>query len=216
MLKQLVVKEFKLEFRQKSTIAAVILYVAGTVFISALSFKIKPDKPTWNALFWITYLFTGVTVSGKSFLKETGGQALFNYSYYSPHHFIFGKIIYNMIFLSALNFILWLLFLFFLGDAVDNKLFFFIVLELSTIGLSASLTLMSAIAAKANSGFGLISILSFPVVTPLLLASIKAGKQAVDGIEWAGVNFNNLIVLLALSIISILLALILFPFIWKE
>jgi len=90
MLLHLIKKEFLLEFRQKSTIGGVLVYVVGTVFVSALCFKGRLDKPTWNALFWVITLFTSVTISGKSFLKETGGQALFNFFALQPaavHYF---------------------------------------------------------------------------------------------------------------------------------
>src|SRR3954468_15526983 len=103
MLVSLIKKEFLLEFRQKSTIDGVLVYVIGTIFVSALCFKGHLDKPSWNALFWVITLFTSVTVSGKSFLKETGGQALFNYLHYSPRTFIMGKIIYNMVFMMVLS-----------------------------------------------------------------------------------------------------------------
>ena len=76
-----------------------LVYIIGTVFVSALCFKGKLDKPTWNALFWVITLFTSVTISGKSFFKETGGQALFNFLHYTPQQFIISKIIYNMLFI---------------------------------------------------------------------------------------------------------------------
>src|SRR6478735_6188633 len=99
---ELLRKEFLLEFRQKSALGGVLVYVAGTIFVSALCFKGKLDKPSWNALFWVITLFTSVTISGKSFLKETGGQALFNYLYYSPQQFIIAKIVFNMLFMLGL------------------------------------------------------------------------------------------------------------------
>ena len=70
MLRALLAKELLLEFRQKSTIGGVLVYVVGTIFVSALCFKGQLDKPTWNALFWVITLFTSITISGKSFLKE--------------------------------------------------------------------------------------------------------------------------------------------------
>ena len=82
MILSLIKKELLLEFRQKATIGGVLVYIIGTVFVSALCFKGKLDKPTWNALFWVITLFTSVTISGKSFFKETGGQALFNFLHY--------------------------------------------------------------------------------------------------------------------------------------
>src|SRR4051812_2399088 len=103
MLLSLIKKEFRLEFRQKTTLGGILVYVVGTIFISALCFKGRLDKPTWNALFWVITLFTSVTISGKSFIRETGGQALFNFLHYDPRHFILSKIVYNMVFMLFLS-----------------------------------------------------------------------------------------------------------------
>lgn len=216
MLLQLIKKEFLLEFRQKSTLGGVLVYVIGTVFVSALCFKTHIDKPTWNALFWVITLFTSVTISGKSFLKETGGQALFNYLHYKPQQFIFSKIIYNMVFMFLLSFITFFFYAFFITNQVENLSLFFIILTLASTGLAGVLTLMSAIAAKANGNFALMSILSFPVIMPLILVIIKLSKQAVDGIEWAGIGFDFLVILMALNCLTIALSFLLFPHLWKD
>ncbi|MEO6301641.1 MAG: heme exporter protein CcmB [Bacteroidia bacterium] len=216
MIISLIKKEFLLEFRQKSTIGGVLVYVIGTIFVSALCFKGKLDKPTWNALFWIITLFTSVTISGKSFLKETGGQALFNFLHYSPSHFIVAKILYNMVFMLALSFITFFFYSFFIKNEVENLGLFFIVLTLASTGLAAVLSLMSAIASKANGNFAIMSILSFPVLMPLILVVIRISKQAVDGIEWAGVGFNFIGILVALNVLTIALSFLLFPYLWRD
>jgi heme exporter protein B len=216
MIVSLIKKELLLEFRQKSTIGGVIVYVIGTIFVSALCFKGKLDKPTWNALFWVITLFTSVTISGKSFLKETGGQALFNFLHYSPTQFIVAKILYNMVFMLALSFITFFFYAFFIKNEVENLGLFFIVLILASTGLAAILSLMSAIASKASGNFAIMSILSFPVLMPLILVVIRISKQAVDGIEWAAVGFSFIGILVALNVLTITLSFLLFPYLWRD
>ncbi len=216
MILSLIKKELLLEFRQKSTIGGVAVYVVGTIFVSALCFKGHVDKPTWNALFWIITLFTSVTISGKSFLKETGGQALYNYLHYSPSQFIIAKTIYNMVFMLALSFITFFFYGFFIKNEVENLSLFFLVLILASTGLAAILSLMSAIASKANGNFAIMSILSFPVLMPLILVVIRISKQAVDGIEWAGVGLNFIGILVALNVLTIALSFLLFPYLWRD
>ncbi len=216
MLSALIKKEFLLEFRQKSTLGGVLVYVAGTIFVSVLCFNGRLDKPTWNALFWIITLFTSVTISGKSFLKESGGAGLFNYLHYSPQQFIIAKILYNMVFMLALSFITFFFYAFFVKNEVGNMPMFFIVLTLASTGLAGVLSLMSAIAAKANGNFAMMSILSFPVVMPLILVVIRLSKQAVDGLEWAGVSLSFISILAALNVLTIALSFLLFPYLWKD
>ena len=216
MLLPLIKKEFLLEFRQKSTIGGVLVYVIGTIFVSALCFKGKLDKPTWNALFWVISLFTSVTISGKSFLKETGGQALFNFLHYSPRQFILSKILYNMVFMLCLSFVTFFFYAFFIKNEVENLGLFFIVLVLASSGLAGVLSLMSAISSKASGNFAIMSILSFPVLMPLILVVIRLSKQAVDGLEWAGVGFDFIVILTALNVLTIALSLLLFPYLWRD
>ncbi len=216
MLSFLIKKEFLLEFRQKSTIGGVLVYVIGTIFVSALCFKGKLDKPTWNALFWVITLFTSVTISGKSFLKETGGQALFNFLHYSPQQFIIAKILYNMVFMLCLSFVTFFFYAFFIKNEVENLSLFFIVLILASSGLAGILSLMSAISSKASGNFAIMSILSFPVLMPLILVVIRLSKQAVDGLEWAGVGFDFIVILVALNVLTLALSFLLFPYLWRD
>jgi heme exporter protein B len=215
-LSSLIKKEFLLEFRQKSTIGGVLVYVVGTIFVSALCFKGRLDVPTWNALFWVITLFTSVTVSGKSFMKETAGQALFNYLHYNPRVFIIARILYNMGFMLCLSFITFFFYCFFIRNEVGNMALFFIVLLLASSGLAGVLSLMSAIAGKASGNFAIMSILSFPVLMPLILVVIRLSKQAVDGIEWAGVGFDLIVILAALNVLTIALSFLLFPYLWRD
>ena len=216
MITSLIKKEFQLEFRQKSTLGGVLVYVIGTIFVSALCFKGKLDKPTWNALFWVISLFTSVTISGKSFVKETGVQALFSYLYYNPRHFILAKTLYNMVFMLALSLVTFFFYGFFIKNEVENLPLFLMVLCLASSGLAGILSLMSAIAGKAGGSFAMMSILSFPVLTPLILVIIRLSKQAVDGIEWAGVSADLMVILLALNVLSVALSFLLFPYLWRD
>lgn len=216
MILSLIKKELLLEFRQKATIGGVLVYIIGTVFVSALCFKGKLDKPTWNALFWVITLFTSVTISGKSFFKETGGQALFNFLHYTPQQFIISKIIYNMLFMLCLSFITFFFYVFFIKNEVENLGLFVIILILASTGLAGVLSLMSAIASKASGNFAIMSILSFPVLLPIILVVIHLSKQAIDGIEWAGLGFDFLVILTALNILIIALSFILFPYLWRD
>lgn len=216
MLLELIKKEFTLEFRQKSSLAGVLVYVIGTIFVSALCFKARLDKPTWNALFWVITLFTSVTICGKSFLKETGGQALFSYLHYSPQQFIFSKIVFNMVLMFCLSCITFFFYAFFIKNEVENISLFFVILVLASSGLGGVLSLMSAIASKANGNFAIMSILSFPVLMPLILVIIRLSKQAIDGIEWAGIGFNFILILAALNVLTLALSFLLFPYLWRD
>ena len=216
MIKKLFYKEVLMEFRQKNLLGSIIIYIIGTIFITALSLKGKIDKPTWNALFWIIHLFTSVNISVKNFNSKSNEINLFTYLYYKPTDLIIAKMLYNIVFIIGASLLTFFFYSLFIKNQADNLPLFLIVLITGSAGLASVLTIMSALASKAGGNFALISILSFPLLTPLLIVIIKLSKQAVDGIEWAGVNFNLLYALLALNIINIALNILLFKYLWKD
>lgn len=214
-IKNLIAKEILLEWRQKYAFGGMLLYVISTVFVCFLSFKRIVDVPTWNALFWIIILFASVNAVAKSFIQESRGRLLYYYTLVSPQSIILSKILYNAILVCILSVLSFGIYSLMIGNPVLNFSLFFVSLILGSIGLSSILALVSAIASKANNNITLMSVLSFPVILPLLILLIRLSKNAVDGIDWA-VNIPYLISLFSLDIIVIMLAFLLFPYLWKD
>ncbi len=210
----LIKKEFVLEFRQKASLGGVLVYVVSTIFISALSFNKSIDPRTWNALYWIIFLFSAVTICGKSFVKESGGAALNNYVLYKPLIFFGSKLIYNFIFLLTISLFTLFFYSWFVGFKVNNSALFVLVLILACMGFSAILTLMSAIASKAENNYSMMSILSFPILIPVLILVLRLGMQAIDGLAWS-VSTDFLLILTSINAICIVLSLLLFPYLWR-
>ncbi|MBP8034413.1 MAG: heme exporter protein CcmB [Bacteroidia bacterium] len=215
LLSQLIKKEFLLEFRQKSTLAGILVYIVATVFISALSFKKIIHPTVWNALFWTIFMFISVNVSSKSFMQETKGKGLYNYLYYNPRTFILSKIIYNMLLMAVLSLLTFFFYSWFVGSMVQDMGMFLLALVFSSSAFSGILSLMSAIASKANNNISLMAILSFPVLMPLLLVSVKLSKHAIDGLAWS-VSYKYLLILIMLNFVVVALATLLFNYLWKE
>lgn len=216
LLSALIKKEFKLEFRQKSTLAGILVYIVATVFISALCFQRVITPVVWNALFWVIFTFISINVSTKSFMQETKGKGLYNYLYYHPQHFILSKILYNMLLMATLSLLTFFFYSWFVGRIPTMNLGMFLLgLLFSSSAFSGVLSLMSAIASKANNNISLMAILSFPVLMPLLLVSVKLSKYALDGLAWS-VSYKYLLVLIMLNFVVVALATLLFNYLWKD
>jgi heme exporter protein B len=211
----LIKKEFTLEWRTKSSMAGMVVYILSSIFISYLSFKSIVDVPTWNALFWLLILFAAVNSVAKSFLSESRGVQLFYYTFLNPQSVIFSKIIYNGSMLFILSLITFAAYTIFLGNPVQNILLFFVTLLIGCFGLSSVLTMISSIASKAGQQSTFMAILGFPVLLPLLMMLIRLSKNAIDGIEMSA-NYQYIVLLVALNIMIPALAFILFPYLWRE
>lgn len=214
-IQTLVKKEFMMEFRNKVSISSMLLYVISTIFICYQSFKEVSEIPVWNALLWIIILFSAVNAVNKSFYAENKGQQMFFYLLTSPQNIIISKILYNVILINSLTLITYIIYSIMLGNPGDFPSQLWIILVLGSTGIASILTLVSAIAAKTNNNLGLTSILAFPVMVPLIMTVIKAGKNAADLLSFS-VNVKYIAVLGGLDILIIGLSFILFPYLWRE
>lgn len=208
-------KDILLEFRQKHTFYGILLYIASTVFVLYLSID-KPDANVWNGLFWTIQLFICVNAVAKSFLQESRGRMLYFYSIASPVEFIIAKIVYNVVLMIFMSLMSLFLFFIFLNNPVDNSLRFTGIVILGGASISIVFTLMSAIAAKAQQNAALIAILGFPVILPQLLLLMRLSKSAFAEVfrEGAVLQLEGLIA--GLDVLVIAMAVVLFPYLWKD
>ena len=208
-------KELMLEWKQKYAFNGLLLYVLSTVFICYLSFRQILDVPTWNALFWIIQLFAGINAIAKSFLSESSGRMLYYYSITGPRPVILSKIIYNFLLIIVLSFINLLFYSLFIGNPVQDLPMFILAMVLGSAGFSSVLSMVSAIASKAGNSATLMSILSFPILIPLLMTTIRFSKNAIDGLPWS-VSYPFIIILCSLNVLIIALGFLLFPYLWTD
>jgi len=208
-------KDLLLELRQQHTFYGILLYVASTIFVLYLAIN-KPEADVWNGLFWIIQLFVCVNAVAKSFLQEGRGRMLYFYSITSPVNFIIAKLIYNIILMLLMSALSLLLFVILLKDPVSNMPQFIGIVCLGGISLSLVFTLMAAIAAKAQQNAALMAILGFPLIIPQLLLLIRLSKTAFGEIFRQNAVMQISLLLIGLDLMVIVLAVILFPFLWKE
>jgi heme exporter protein B len=209
-------KDVLLEFRQKHTFYGILLYIASTIYVLYLAIINELDANVWNGLFWVIQLFICVNAVAKSFLQESRGRMLYFYSIASPVEFVVSKMIYNLFLMIAMSLLSLLLFSVFLGNPVQNSLWFVGIVVLGGGSISIVFTLMSAIAAKAQQNAALIAILGFPVILPQLMLLMKLSKAAFAEVFREGAVMQLAGLIGGLDILVIAMAVILFPYLWKD
>lgn len=209
-------KDIMLELRQQHTFYGILLYIASTIFVLHLTMPESPDANVWNSLFWVIQLFVCVNTVAKSFLQESRGRMLYFYSIASPVEFIIAKLLFNVILMILMSLVSLLLFFTFLDNPVSNSLWFTGIVLLGGTSISLVFTLMSAIAAKAQQNAALIAILGFPVILPILLLLMRLSKAAFAEIFKEGAIFQLSGLIGLMDLLVIVLAVILFPFLWKD
>jgi heme exporter protein B len=217
-VKILIAKELTLELRRKSVISGLGLYLFSLIFICYLTFNLRQasiSEATWSALFWLTILFSVINTVAKSFIGEKKGLSIYYYGIARPEAIILSKIIYNTILCFVLSVAGYLLFVLFMPSPVQDHGLFLLTLMLTSVGFSSSLSLISGISSKANNSNVLMAVLSFPVITGILLMAIKLTKNVLDGLD-RSVSYDELLNLLAINCIVGALAYLLFPYIWRS
>lgn len=208
-------KDVLLELRQQHTLYGILLYIAATIFVLYLSVD-ELESTVWNGLFWVIQLFVCVNAVAKSFLQESKGRMLYYYSIVSPVTFITAKIIYNIGLMMGMSVVSLLLFSLFLGSPVTNAAVFTGITVLGGASISLVFTLMSAIAAKASQNAALMAILGFPVILPLLLLLMRLSKTAFSEVFKEGALLQVTGLIVGLDALIIVMAVILFPYLWKD
>ena len=211
----LVKKDLLLEIRQQYTFYGILLYVASTIFVLYLAMGEGPEEKVWNALFWMIQLFICINAVAKSFLAESRGRMLYFYTIAGARDFILSKLLFNGVLMVLMSLVSLLLFQLLLGNPVHNLLKFVGIVCLGGISLNLVFTFLSAIAARAQQNAALMAIMGFPLIIPQVLLLMRISNSAFADVIQAGL-FKIILMLIGLDIMVIALAVILFPFLWKD
>jgi heme exporter protein B len=206
-------KDLLLEIRQQYTFYGILLYIGATIFVLYMAMD-EPESRVWNGLFWVIQLFICINAVAKSFLQESRGRMLYFQALSSPQNFVLAKLLFNsllMILMSALSLGLFMLFL---GNPVQKMAQFIGLVILGGWGLSLVFSFLAAIAAKAQQSAAIMAILGFPLIIPQLLMLMQVSNSFFSKSNPA--ILTTVLLLATIDLFVIILAVILFPFLWKD
>jgi len=213
-VQRLVQMEIALDYRKPSVIGSVILQLGVTAMLSMLS-QPRITGSIWNNLFWITLILGTITAISKNFTLVSKGRWLYWNQLSSPLETLISKMIYGWISMIAMSLINLLFFAWFMGIPIIHIGNYYILLILTTGGISTVYTFIGAIASKTgNSGF-LAPVLSLPLIMPLILVGIKASRKTLNPVLVSSLN-KDLMLLGALDLMIIILSAVLFQALWKD
>lgn len=217
----LIKKDMLLEWRMRYAISGILLYVVATVFVIYIILNSERaadfmNYRWWSILFWLTMVFTAVNAIAKSFTQESRERLLYYYVLVRPQSVILAKMLYNTLLMLLLAVIGLAVFSLMLGAPVKNYPLFLLALLLGGSGLSFVLTLISSIAAKADNNATLMTILSLPVLLPLIMVTQKLAGDAFFIDIPAQAALKNAVSLAALNVMMVTLSYILFPYLWRD
>ena len=206
-------KDLLLEIRQQYSFYGILLYIGATIFVLFNAVN-DPEAKVWNGLFWVIQLFICINAVAKSFLQESRGRMLYFYSISSPVHFVLSKLLFNSLLMLLMSFLSLLLFTLFLGNPLEKTLPFIGLVLLGGWSLSLVFSFLAAIAARAQQNAAIMAVLGFPLIIPQLILLMQLSKSAF--VPLMVIPLTTILLLVTLDILVIVLAVILFPFLWKD
>lgn len=207
-------KELLLEYKQPYSLAGLLLYLAG-VLMTVYAGLMAVAPQVWITLYWIIILFIGISAAAKSFMHEPTARWFYYYQVAHPSEVLTSKFLVNVSILILLSLVCWLFYGVVLGSPVQQFSWFGLAAILGSISIGLLLTLMSAIASKAGQSATMMSILSLPVLIPLMLILVDVSMASLQP-EKLLFPWKNVFIMLGLDLIVVLLGYILFPYLWRD
>lgn len=207
-------KDLLLEIRQQYTFYGILLYVASTIFVLYLAME-HPESQVWNALFWMIQLFICVNAVAKSFLQESRGRMLYFYSVSGARDFLLAKLFFNAVLMMLMSLVSLLLFQLWMGSPLQHPWQFAGIVCLGGVSLSLIFTFLAAIAARVQQNAAMMAIMGFPLIIPQLLLLMRLSNTAFSDVIQLG-QMKIALSLAGFDVLIVALAVVLFPFLWKD
>lgn len=203
----------KEEWKGKHALVSALLYIFTAVLITYLSIP-GLDKALFSSMFWLVVIFTTIQGVSRAFIQMRKGNFLFWQQMCTPAQFLGARLLSSALLMLAFTLFAFIIFGTMHG-AGSGSFDFLLVTAITGMGISSIFTISSSIASKTDNPGVLLPVLTFPVILPVLLIGIKAGKKASDDLGFV-TYYPDLIILLLMNALIIGLGLLLMKFIWKE
>jgi heme exporter protein B len=211
------VKEWRCEFRTRYALNTLALFAFTTLVVVSVSLgplgvSMSQGTAVLPVLLWVILLFSVAAGLPRAFVQEEEtGTAMALRLAATPSALFCGKLVYGLTLVLALEALVTPVYVAMTNLKVVSPGLLAGVLAAGGYGLAAGSTLVAAIIAQARSKGTLFSVLSFPVLLPLLLLSVELTRLAVAGSP-AGVALPQLLLYDASVTVA---GLMLFPAVWN-
>ena len=210
-------KEWRCEFRTRYALNTLALFAFTTLVV--VSFSLGPlgvsrsqGTAVLPVLLWIILLFSVAAGLPRAFVQEEETHTATALRLAATPSALFcGKLLYGLTLVFALELLVTPAYLIMTSLEVASPALLAAVLAAGGYGLATGSTLVAAIIAQARSRGTLFSVLSFPVLLPLLVITVELTRGAAAG-DPGGVALPVLVLYDAALTVA---GLMLFPPVWN-
>jgi len=215
----IVAKDVAAELRTREMLSSMFVFSLLVILIFNFAFDLRAEnqKTLAPGVLWVAIAFAGMLGLSRSFImeKDRGSMEGLLLTPVDRSAIYLGKMLGNLLFIGIVEIVILPIFIVLFNlSAADLPLLIGVVL-LGTIGFAGVGTLFSAMAVHTRAREVLLPILLFPVVIPVMLASVKLTGAILDGTPFADVQ-NWFSLLVAFDLIFMALSVILFDYVMEE
>ncbi len=182
----LTAKDLRIEYRSRQAFLTTLFFALLILII--FQFAFDPGSPATReaspGILWVALIFPGMIRLNQSFQMETEEDSLYGIvlSPVDRGVFYLSKFLANWIFLLLVGIISTVAFLLFFGFDPSLRLFWLLLLiVLGLAGFSSLGTILAAMVAGSRSREVLLPILIFPLIIPIILASVYGSRDVLIG-----------------------------------
>ncbi len=210
-------KDLLQEYKTRYAVSSILLFAVVT--LSAVSFAIgtfTASPEIKAALLWIILFFSAMSGMSHIFVREEETHTADTLKLVTvPFSIFMGKFIFNYVLLLLLELLIVPLFIAVMNMQFQDYSLFLVVLMVGTLGLAGGGTMVAAIISKSSAKGALFTVLSFPILLPVLVSGISATKKAALQADF-GDAAGEVQALFAFSVVIITASILLFDFVWNE
>ncbi len=213
----LLAKDLRTEFRTRYALSAIFLFALTTLAVVSFSLGAGGLPAHYlSVLFWVILFFSALSGLAQSFIKETETRTIVTLQLATGADVVyFGKWVFNLVLLLGLEVFLVPLFLILLNVEVHQWGLFVAVLLLGSVGMVSATTLIASVIAVAGVRGALFSVLSLPILLPLLVPLVQVTEYCfTPGANTGG--SAEIRILAAYAGVALTGGWLLFPFVWRE
>ncbi len=226
-------KDLRAEFRTRTAISAIGVFSLASLFLLALAtatlkeltfldnvtgtLKLSWQPPSKFGILWILFFFAAFSGLAHSFVhEEEAGTVTALRLMLLPEAIYAGKLFFNFLMVFSVVIVVTPLYMLITGMPLGNPLVFIGVLIGGCLGLSATATIIGAIAAKAQNKGALFGALGLPILVVFLMLLMGAAQTLFTVVPSAVRILRDVGGLFSFAILLITVSVLTFRFIWED
>jgi heme exporter protein B len=211
-------KDILSEIRTKESIVSVLVFTLLVIIVFNFAFDSSTQtmELVGPGILWVTFAFAGVISMNRSFLIEREEGCIEGLlACPVPREAIYlGKMFGTFIFMLVIEIVALPIFAFLFNLSVLSFQIIIVTL-LTTIGFVSVGTLFSAMAVNTKAREMVLPILFLPIISPVIIAAVKAAGLALSGESWSSMA-TWLEIIAAFDVVFVVASYLLFAYIIEE